>query len=489
MCIMLLVLSSFPLIKTSALGNSTSGIIPTTSNFTTDSTSNTFRRFLAIGNFYDVTNQAYFQNSAASLNFQQLNPDWQVQSAFLKLYKYANAYNTNVPVDLYLAGNKISSINVDNGDLDYDLLSFDVTPQVKSNQSVNFNFDLKVNNAAFQEGIAVCSGNIFDSICPANYRPILEVTYIVNQVGSLNFLGFSKQQQLNIATNEAYASCQEAIGCDFSVNLSYQDRDKNAIVDLDLYKDNQLTRKLNYTDYDQQQSLKFLGLQDGKYSLQLVIHDGNYLYNDILTNFDIDVTRPELPIILAHSNFATSQGAWFNLAIDQNYLIQICQDADCNNSLNSQNYNQSELTVPTTTGMLDRKVYYYQLQTVEASGNLSLPVIVGLEYRLHAAYFKQVFADTDKISPKNKDGFKDLLKLTTIASEEVISSKLEVSGSKGVVVVLNNLGQLNGKTAENTYLPDGKYSLSLKAKDKFGEDFALPKPLLFIIDNTAPVLK
>ena len=88
---------------------------------------------MAIGNFMDTTNGAYFQNSVSFVDLSYQNdPNHLIQGADLVFYKYAGSHTGDTTVNLYKDGEltPISQVSVNNLDYQFDEVRFSLSPDI-----------------------------------------------------------------------------------------------------------------------------------------------------------------------------------------------------------------------------------------------------------------------------------------------------------------------------------------------------------------------
>jgi hypothetical protein len=469
-------------------------IYPNSVTFTSSNTTRTMRRFIAIGNFYDTTNSAYFNNSIATMQFHiSYNQFATLKSLKLQMYKYANAYSGTVRVDIYKATTKIGSVLADNGDLDFDLLQLDLTKYIKTNPA-DLTLTLKVNNPASKQGIAVCSGNIIDSICKQQYKPRLLMSYTENQVGTLKIMSTTSAKILMIGYHDNYSDCAETSGCNVDLDLNYQDIDRNAIVKVSLVNSyNKILTTISYSDYGQLHRLMFRSIKAGNYHFLLNITDGaGNQQSKSIGNFLVDVIRPIPPVVVTHSSFISTQGAYFNVAKNLDYkslYYQICLDQQCASPILKLNSTMHSIWLKPKLSMHDGRKYYFQINGIDIAGNFSQPTMITLTYHQDAGVIQSINLTNRRISPRNQDGKYDSARVNFTATKMTSVYTISIKDAKGRIVNITNRDRITGRDIAGRFLKDANYYLEIKAKDELGQLLISPLKVRITVDNTAPMLE
>lgn len=270
----------------------TTSLSPTASYFISDATNNGYRRFLAVGNFYDVTNNAHFTNSTAILRFQQgqLPVGAKLKSINLITYKYANAYTSTVNINLRLNGEIIGTLGADSGDYDYDILQFDLTAKLSKLMGQPVEMRLTVDTPQWSEGIALCSGNIIDNICPVQYHPRLVYDYEPNTIGRVEKVEHSPKILLKAGDQDNYASCVAKKGCQLSYKFFISDQEKNIAIVL-FHKDS--TGIVSYHSFHTGITSQSMYLADGNYQRWYEVKDGDFFQKVDLPAIRIVTNMPK----------------------------------------------------------------------------------------------------------------------------------------------------------------------------------------------------
>lgn len=481
--------------------------------FTSQSTNNGRRRFLAIGNFFDTTNSAYFIDSTAYLTFSfPLNPDILISQAKITLRKYAASSSGDTPIALILRNNQnteyieLPVIKVDNGDLDYDFLTWDVTAYLQSLNVTSSDFQLhvisSVPNPAFKQGIAVCSGNYLDSVCASDKAPQLELIYQNNTQGQIISQKLPSLSIYNAKSNSDAYQCTNSVGCKFIIGIQYQDLEENAklVVNISDLMTNQVTKRETWSLNSVENTFDF-PLSDGKYHWLLQIVDGSFTQELMNADFTIDTTPPAPPEILYHSPIGTRAGVDFILEAfnsEEQKLKIILKDSQ-QQVLSMQEFSTNDVVMQSSTPLINEQEYLYQLLFQDLAGNDSLSVELNIQQRNDLLLPTSISVNQTTISPANQDKNFDLLTAIYQFPESIKDLKLQFWDSKvkkiglpqiSTVSEQNNSYQIDFSGQMNAeFLKDGVYYLNLLANDQLGYPIAEGKLLQFKIDNTAPILK
>ncbi len=463
------------------------------SYFESTSTSNGRRRFLAIGNFYDTTNNAYYMNSNSVIKYiMTADRNILVNKAELRLYKYANAYYEDAEVRLRnnLDKNEIR-LHVDNGDYDFDELVFDVTDTFKSAYGEEINLYLDVEDPDYKEGIAVCSGRYADSLCQTRYFPKLEITYVYNTKGKLEQFKYDEMVRFNAIYRSENVECGENSGCQYLVRFKYEDQENNAALYLKVKnnKDENIIKK----QLDSTSQEIVLELEDGDYELSYKIRDGAYTVKNNFTNFQIDTTPPKAPVVLHHSEFGARSGIYIDL-LDQNekdvtFEVNLYNDENYTKLLSSQSKSEINLKFTSENPLKNNKEYYYRVVAIDDFENRSQEARFSAVQKNDLLELQTVDLSEYKISPQNKDGKFDQAELSYKANEEIFNKRLVIRNSmfKEVLTIAKEKLIFDGFDGKDFY-KDGLYYLQLEANDSYGYKIADHRRLKLIIDNTPPSL-
>ncbi len=465
--------------------------------FTSSSTQNGKRRFLAIGNFFDTTNSAYYLNSVSRLRFD-LSKDKNilVKKANLKLYKYANAYFKDVNIKLYgQEGNFLKEVFLDNGDYDFDVANFEITDYIKNKWTQNIEFNLKVENAHPYEGVAVCSGNFTDSICLEKYHPKLEIKYIYNTKGSLKNIEFDKNTKYNSTYSSENVKCQKDKGCNIFYKFYYQDIEANA--QIYLISKNKKTGKeqIQKTLHNNSDVLMNFNYGDGQYEVLIKVIDGAYEKIQKLHEFEIDTLPPHKPVVLNHSQIGSRSGVYIDfekLSEKGKFHIHLCKHKDvlCKTELAKVETDKLSINVKSQSPLITGVLYDYQIYGIDDFGNQSEKTIISILQNNKLIELHNIKLSEKKISPKNQDEKFDITKITYQSDEDfydkgviIRNSQHKIIGKKRFEKIKN---EFNGKI--DNYLSCGKYFIQITGKDKYGYNIADHKRIEVEIDNTAPRL-
>ena len=473
--------------------------------FTSPSTSNGSRRFLAIGNFWDTTNAAYYAQSVSTISFSFIRPsNFLLQTAELHLYKYANAYSGSVPVSLYNSSNQqLGTVDVDNGDYDYDLLKYDLTESWQTAAAIDLR--LQVNQPLYQQGIAICSGNSIDSVCPSQYHPQLELTYIINTQGQLSQWQTTEKVTFGMHQTDDFSTCQPNQGCRFRHVLDYFDLETNS--ELTLQYKNLGTGAISAQTLAATTGILKMdfALLDGSYELELNVIDEEFSQNHKKPSFSIDTTPPTKPVVLYQSSFGTRSGVEFVLdyQADTTYEVSICagetllNDSACPQPIYQQAFTSSNLYVTSSTPLLDQRMYHYVIVAKDSLGNASEPSGVEVKQSNMLLEFSEISVTPARISPANEDNKYDIAQLEfTLAeassevSSEVFNDKYQLLGSFADKRFTGRIDakELDGKKLASKELASGQYYLRLRGKDLHGYDLANSKLVAVAVDNIAPTV-
>lgn len=455
--------------------------------FTSPSTDNGQRRFLAIGNFLDTTNDAYFRDSVATLKYL-LPPQVAsgILTAELLVYKYASSAAGNSPVYLQNENNIVlSSAILDNGDLDYDHARFFFTPDADADGK-HLTLRLRMFTPQVNQGVAVCSGTVTDSICPTQYHPKLTITYVSNRHGKLERLMLAPAGNYNSDTDMAGLVCRANVGCQLNYVVDYRDPDHNA--QLKLVSDGQTT-ELPLTG-----DMRTLALADGSWNLAWTVQDGSQQQTLATREFMIDTTAPGAAEWLGYTPHYTRAGAELELREDpaaDHFQVIACQDITTDECIPLEvatHGRQLKLApgIPATAQAIRLEVVQY-----DAAGNVSEPTSLRLPVRLDQTTLSQLKLQHPKLSPRNADKHFDEQLLNYFATERGKLTQVRLRGSLERLISKDQPYEVGShqELLSNTLLaelPDGNYELDLAAQDSFGYALASHQPLRFSIDNTPP---
>lgn len=266
--------------------------------FESTSTKNGRRRFLAIGNFFDTTNSAYYRDSKALLEFE-LPPlaGITVHRVELKVYKYANAASAAVPITLTseLSSQPVTTL-ADNGDYDFDELSFRIPGVPAQPQQRRVRFELQVPQAKSLEGIAVCSGLLTDNICKQQYHPRLLVSYSYNTKAKVSLLEIDEGNTYTWKTDLPLVKCSAHSGCRFNARVHIEDLEANA--KWYLLAKTTAGDKLHTSSLAQLNRTNSVGidLPDGSYTIGYQLTDGEFQEQVWLKQITINTVPPNSPV-------------------------------------------------------------------------------------------------------------------------------------------------------------------------------------------------
>ncbi len=460
---------------------------PVTSYFSSPSTTQGRRRFLAIGNFYDTTNSAYFLNSKSFLSFSL--PDLRIASAKLILYKYAHGGSTPAQLRLYKDTNLLASATAAVANYDYTPIEFNIDKQhLQPNSALSL--ELIEASGLQRAGIAVCSGTIFDSVCTENYRPLLEVTYVTNQLGQMQMHATTPLRRLAIASRDDYISCKQEVGCELKVAYNYSDPDANSRFRIQ-------AGSLASDWVSTAAGDLLITIPNGRQLVKIVIDDGGELIDIELGSFDIGVIRPSPPKILYQDEFSSRSGIKFMLAEDEtitSYQVEMCTDMlssqpteqdTCQKKILSQRFTSTQIELNFTGPYQLQNKYYYRFTGDDDYGNTSSGSWVSAIHNPELKSIESAGISLGKISPQNRDGKFDSTVTSTSGQDGV---KLRVFNYKFAKLVELQSLKFTGSDAAGNFLPSGKYYLQLWGQDNEGYPYMPGQLLPIAIDNNPPTI-
>lgn len=481
-------------------------LLPDETWFTSDSTNNGRRRFLAIGNFFDTTNDAFYHNSNAFLSFTlPSRKDIVIKEARLVMYKYANAHTGNVPVQLSLGEKSLGVVLADNGDYDFDKLQFNITDEYIHHYGESITFTANVNHAAYKEGIAVCSGNLFDGLCTSEYAPRIVVRYADNTMAEVEMDLFPNKSRYNSNTITDSAKCSDGQGCIFTIAANIKDKESNASLRLRLKDDLANIVEEKTISAEDSEQVDF-AVSDGVYQIEVDLFDGFYSKNIASYDFEVDTTPPEPPVIVTSSQYGSRAGVVFTLepyAEKEVLSISVCnrsaQDA-CGEVIAEQRYQKSLVKFKANKPLEDATTYTYQLRKIDQFGNYSQSVYLDIKQRNDLVYAANINVESEVISPANRDGRFDDTKISFSFSEEVKDLKISYSvkgSSKAEQLNKQETFGVESSTFEFTFTGQDSYNelknnlveIKITGEDKHGYPLADDLPIYITIDNQPPILR
>lgn len=493
-CVIIFLISTYPIALTRA--DSPFSLTPRLAWFESASTNNGKRRFLAVGNFLDTTNSALYANAKSFLEFDLSSlAGNKLIAAKLKLFKYASSTTGDFQAELFSESKSIGIVKVAPGNYDYAELAFDILPLLK-NPGAAIKLELRGKSYGPQEGLALCSGNIEDNVCPRKFFPLLELSMEPNKQGTLAELNYSVPTQLNSTAKSPYFSCKEGGGCKLNIGWRYNDEDNNSQV--------RARAKFNdgviFSDWKSANSAvqSTLDLKDGAYKIELEIRDGISTTFRELGALEIDTLPPSKPVVLVHSGYGSKSGVRIVLLpnIDaKEYHLVVCKSlsaGDCTSPKYSENYADPNLVFKSPVPLKDGEKYYYLISQSDALGNKSAKLALALFQRNMQVVLEQLKLTVSRLSPANKDKHFDTAGLSFKQNSQLKLMQLSVFTRLGAKVLTTTkfpvskrefmLNQLLAK------LKDGNYFLVVAGEDVDGYAIAAEKVLNFSIDNTPPRL-
>jgi hypothetical protein len=456
-------------------------LYPSVSQFSSPSTSVGVRRFLAVGNFFDTTNSAYYQSSIAEVEFELPQTNLLLESALVKLFKYANGGNSTVKIRASANGQELDSYDLGVDNLDYQQLQINLPLNVIINGKVKIN--LEAIAPEYRAGVALCSGNSEDSICPRRYFPQLELQYRDNVKGKLIETSTEAATTLNSNSQSKFSNCAPNAGCQLRFVVHYQDPDSNT--NLELLVSSTTARRFKIplnsrAEFD-------LHLLDGSYKLQLEIKDGTAIERVMLTDLKVVTKLPPIPELLLAPAVVGKLGAelQFTTPPQKSYAAALCADQHCQKILVSMTTNTAGINLRSPTALTSGRNYYYRFIQTDNYGNTSLPKLIAIrqENQLVDLFAKLTLG---KISPKNADKRFDSSAVTFATNNEIAWSELEVFNSAGKLLGKLNKNDLRfAGMLQNKLLADGNYILRLQGADTLGYPI-VAKQFSVVVDNTAP---
>jgi hypothetical protein len=460
---------------------------PVTSYFASPATNQGHRRFLAIGNFYDTTNSAYFYNAKTFLNFEL--PDLRIASAKLILYKYAHGGTTTSQLSLYKGNKVLANTTAAVGNYDYTPLEFNIEKQ-HLQPGINLALEIIETSSRARAGIAACSGTILDEVCPEQYRPRLVLTYLTNKLGQMELHSTTSLRKLGIKSRDDFVSCQESLGCLLRVAYKYNDLDSNSRFRLEA--GSLVSGWQSFAEGDLS-----LTLPNGEHNLKIVADDGGEQVSIDLGSFDIGVSRPNPPEILYQDEFSSRSGIKFILADNESiktYQLEMCgamtssevlDKHDCEQRLFKQESASSQIELIFTEPYESQQKYFYRFTGNDDYGNTSDGAWVSA---VHNPELKTIAGGTlnqRKISPQNRDGKFDSV---FVSSSGQPGLKLRVYNYKLTKIFEQESLSFSGRDALGKLLANGKYYLQLWGNDPDGYPYIPSQIHQIEIDNTPPRL-
>lgn len=458
---------------------------PVTSYFTSPATNQGHRRFLAIGNFYDTTNSAYFYNAKTFLNFEL--PDLRIASAKLILYKYAHGGTTTSQLSLYKGNKVLANTTAAVGNYDYTPLEFNIEKQ-HLQPGTNLALEIIETSSRARAGIAACSGTILDEVCPEQYRPRLVVTYLTNMLGQIELHSTTSQRKLGINSRDDFVSCQESVGCLIKVAYKYNDPDSNSRYRLEAGVFRGEWQPLAEGE------LK-LTLPTGQHQLRIAIDDGGELITIDLGGFDVGVVKPNPPEILYQDEFSSRSGIKYMLADQEaikSYQVQMCTGmstngalAICQQLLLEKSFASTQIEFKFNEPYKSQQKYYYRFSGTDEYGNYSDGTWASAVHNPELKLIGSSSLNQRKISPQNLDRNFDS---TIIKSTEQTGLNLRVYNHKFTKIFEQPSLTFAGRDAVGKLLVDGKYYLQLWGNDPDGYPYVPGQMHQIEIDNTPPKL-
>jgi len=458
---------------------------PVTSYFTSPATNQGHRRFLAIGNFYDTTNSAYFYGSKTFLSFEL--PDLRIASAKLVLYKYAHGGTTTSQLSLYKGNKVLANATAAVGNYDYTPLEFNIAKQHLQPGS-NLALELIEVSARARAGIAACSGTIFDEVCPEQYRPRLEVTYLTNILGQMELHSTTKLRKLGIASRDDYVSCQESLGCLLNVAYKYNDPDSNS----------RFRVETEFLAGDWQSFAEgdlSLTLPNGEHNLKIVIDDGGEKISIDIGSFDVGVTRPTAPEVLYQDEFSSRSGIKFMLAdneVVKSFQLEMCvgmlpseflgQDS-CQQQLLKREFTATQIELKFTEPYEAQQKYFYRFTGTDDYGNSSASSWVSAVHNPELKSIDVTSLNYRKISPQNRDRKFDSANVSGVGQP---GFKLRVYNNKFTKLFEQESLIFTGRDSAGKFLASGKYYLQVWGNDPDGYPYIPSQMHHILIDNASP---
>lgn len=459
-----------------------SSVRPIESYFESPATDNGRRRFLAVGNFYDTTNGAYFRDSKAYLRFDL--PDWGdviLDSAKLKLNKYANSASSELVVSVRSGDQTAATDAASVADLDNQWLAADLYSLVVGNiESDALNLELSVASPDYREGLALCSGNVIDVVCPSENAPHLELRYRSNTYGELVSSMVPEDAKYNSISKTDTAHCGEDIGCRFSVLFDYQDLEGNGTASL--VAKNTLTGEEFIDEVRNVAGLKTLEMQlsDGSYEWTAQLQDGQRQMAEFRGSLSLDTQSPDPPVVFYTGEQIARSGLAmvFKPASDRD-SIELKQGTQI------ENFSDTEYQYIPTQTLTTAEEYEFRLRARDDHGNYSKELTFAKEFSGNLVELSEQSLSSPVISPSNQDGKYDATVLDYESSEELLATSLVVFDSS-----YRKLGEMSGDTFSGELsggnLEDGIYHLKLAGEDQHGYPPSDMLPLKVIIDNRIP---
>ncbi len=456
------------------------------SRFTSPSTPNGVRRFLAIGNFYDYTNGAYFANSEAYIDFNyEYFANNLIEKVELSVFKYANSLGNPVQVNLVIDGDIYSSAVADPINNQFQELIFAVPKEHFSTSGLK-SYKLVGDSGAQNAGIAVCSGNWSDSLCEEKYFPKVHVYYRSNTLGILTNTRLDNEVY-NATFIDEYVQCEKSLGCNFRIDYTYNDLENNSLLTLYVTDRNGVEQKrMDITNGKSMSTSVNFHLEDGQYYINLRIIDGAYVDDYGLGGFTVATKPPNQPEVIWHSEYSSNSGSvWRFKAFPDDYVLQVNSNAgdETREKILKEGYAQIKLNSDTPHFLESNK---YTFSFLDRFLNQSDDTIYTLAHIPKILEVGINLVDSNKISPKNSDGLFDL-PIIELASSEVIKD--------GGIHLLDNKYQSIYEFKQNEAdsldwkkWADGVYWLKFTGEDLYGYPALSLEPVKFEIDNTPPNL-
>lgn len=476
----------------------TTSFSPVSAYFVSPSTPNSNRRFIAVGNFLDTTNNAYFADSIGYLNFEiNLNKNQLQPTAVLKLYKYANAYSSDVKISASSGQNPVGSQLANNSEYDYQPLIFDLG-NLKSAGNNPVSIRITAEQDQLNYGIAICSGNVVDSVCPTKYHPQIEVSYISNSIGELILRDNSTSPKLNSFMQSQNANCIVKNGCTLDFDLEYRDIERNTSFLKISDKVSQNT--LLETEITEERRKYAVKLADGEYSLDFSLLDGEIQSSMFQLNYVVDTSPPDAVKVLYKPEFGSRQGAEFQLDYEPGAELigEICTAGEgerldlggnCQQPLVISSVSQSHfMSLKSPIPLINEVIYKYVFTVKDQAGNLSSPLQVELKQLNQLGIFTSVELSEKRISPRNQDNRFDLAAIKFETLEPFSSFYFDAFNSSGDFVAKKEATDFNGQI-DSSWLADGVYYLRANAVSIIdGYNFSPSQAQKIHIDNTPPRL-
>ncbi len=504
------------------------------------------RRFVAVGNFYDVTDGNYYVNSEAYLKFDlsSIPTGSIIDSAQLSLRRYGNggegfnAYvaklgqafdsttGSNVNDYKSFSGNYDSEF-IDDGDLDFRDYRWTITNLVQewTSGAANNGLAIIADNPAELSGAAFCSSRA-DGFCLPEYAPRLIINYTTNNPPNTPNL------VAPINLSEISGGCDESLGIGFCRTSLPVTLTVDGVGDPD---DNLELTQFEVYNSTNGASQIFSATGNGSVSNQINLVDGNYIWKarsldnlntfgnySIESQFTLDSTPPEVPEIQNLRPFTNALQFTINtnhvvdnLSSNVQYFLEYSNNSSFvgafqkpwqqNNSFQIGEFGADGIQ-NTSDDLINNQTYYFRIKAKDSLNNISawsqissttidntIPAVTNFNYTVDG------IEQFGRFSPNNSTsvGEFDSVEFSFEYEEEnpkearLIMQDLanQLVRNQDQDLTLNSeLQTLNfvwdGKDSNGNFLPDGAYKIKAQIEDEAG-NIGESNESIIIIDNTA----